>query len=131
MSTLYVTLAFLKLGGEFTYEEIAEYGFIVTWIFYDGALISLLVEPCHQTHAELQKVKVFISHLLCFWPDRNFRSELSHFYNEFVNNVIVFSPLGVFTLTRKFIVTVIGAIITFITIIQQFHLKDTLPVQIY
>ncbi|CAH2094035.1 unnamed protein product [Euphydryas editha] len=91
---------------KWTYEAFIHIGLTTLWFFYKGACLITLIEPCHETTQQFQKVQVLVSHLMCASTEKNFKDELSRYYEQCTNNVPTFSPLGICDLTRKFMVQV-------------------------
>ncbi|XP_046963674.1 uncharacterized protein LOC124533300 isoform X2 [Vanessa cardui] len=83
-----------------------------------------MVEHCHKTQEEFQTTQNHVSHLMCASADREFKHELSRFYDQVVDDTPAFSPLGICVLTRQLLVGIIGGIATFLAIVLQFHVID-------
>ncbi|XP_046963673.1 uncharacterized protein LOC124533300 isoform X1 [Vanessa cardui] len=73
---------------------------------------------------QFQTTQNHVSHLMCASADREFKHELSRFYDQVVDDTPAFSPLGICVLTRQLLVGIIGGIATFLAIVLQFHVID-------
>ncbi|XP_046964347.1 uncharacterized protein LOC124533204 [Vanessa cardui] len=121
-----ISYAFL---GDWTNRKFVNLGVTLIWASIKGALIVLMVEHCHKTQEEFQTTQNHVSHLMCASADREFKHELSRFYDQVVNDTPAFSPLGICVLTRQLLVGIIGGIVTFLAIVLQFHVIDRVKLQ--
>ncbi|XP_046964179.1 uncharacterized protein LOC124533052 [Vanessa cardui] len=112
--TLYhFTSIFYTFLGDWTYGKFENLGVTLIWAFIKGILIVLMVEHCHNTQEEFQTTQNHVSHLMCASADREFKHELSRFYDQVVDDTPAFSPLGICVLTRQLLAGIIGGIATF------------------
>ncbi|XP_047538400.1 uncharacterized protein LOC125071990 [Vanessa atalanta] len=114
---------------DWSYRKFVNLGLPLIWAFFKGALIVLMVEQCHKTQEEFQTAQIHVSHLMCASSDREFKDELSRFYNHVADEIPSFSPLGICVFTRQLLVGIIGGIATFLAIVLQFRLIDSVQLK--
>ncbi|XP_046964220.1 gustatory receptor for bitter taste 66a-like [Vanessa cardui] len=114
---------------EWSYDKTFKFALFIVLALYEVVQIIFMAEPCHRTQEEFEAARILVSQLMCAPAEKEFRDELSHYSNHFVENPPAFSPLGLFVLGRQFVIAVIGGIVTFLVIILQFNLTDTINLQ--
>ncbi|CAK1590469.1 unnamed protein product [Parnassius mnemosyne] len=86
----------------------------------------VVVEPCHYTIVEGKRTEDLVSRLMRTAPSNgSLPSRLEVFSRQLMLQSIAYSPMGMCTLDRPLVASVLGAVTTYLVILIQFQRYDT------
>ncbi|XP_050353641.1 gustatory receptor for sugar taste 43a-like [Nymphalis io] len=92
----------------------------VCWCIYHMVSMLMVVEPCYQTQKEMDKTQVLVLYLLrCVSSTDPLFVDVDIFCKQLHLDRPSYTPLGMCTISRPLIVTIIGAVMTYLVIIFQ------------
>ncbi|OWR54815.1 putative chemosensory receptor 4 [Danaus plexippus plexippus] len=95
------------------------------WMINHIADILLLIEPFHRMNREMEHTKIVMSKLLNTMSHNTaLYYELDNFYQQFTLNLQGLTPLGLCHLNRPLIATIVGFLVTFLSIMNQFKFYE-------
>ncbi|XP_047999599.1 gustatory receptor for sugar taste 43a-like [Leguminivora glycinivorella] len=93
------------------------------WTLVHVAILILTIEPCHWTHTQRQHTATLLGQLIVHVAPKCERlsKELDQFAKQIMLGNAKFATLGVYTLDRKLMATILGGVTTYLVIIIQFQ----------
>ncbi|XP_047999211.1 gustatory receptor for sugar taste 43a-like [Leguminivora glycinivorella] len=86
----------------------------------------VVVEPCHYTITEGKRTEQLVCQLMTYAPSGGaLPSRLELFSRQLMLRSVTYSPLGMATLDRPLVASVIGAVTTYLVILIQFQRYDS------
>ncbi|XP_073948593.1 gustatory receptor for sugar taste 43a-like [Choristoneura fumiferana] len=96
------------------------------WCVTHMLRMFVVVEPCHYTVTEGKKTEELVCQLMTYAPSGGaLPSRLELFSRQLMLRSVTYSPLGMCTLDRPLVASVIGAVTTYLVILIQFQRYDT------
>ncbi|XP_073948596.1 putative gustatory receptor 28b isoform X1 [Choristoneura fumiferana] len=95
----------------------------VNWSMFHMINLILIVEPCHWTQEERDHTGHLLSQLTVYLAPKCERisKELDQFAKQVTLDNAQFRPLGIHTLARPLVATILGGVTTYLVIIMQFQ----------
>ncbi|XP_063541565.1 gustatory receptor for sugar taste 43a-like [Cydia strobilella] len=95
----------------------------LSWIFLHITVLLLTVEPCHWTQEQRETTKFLLSRVTVRLAPQStlLARELKQFAKQTVLSNVKFSALGVLTLGRPLVASMLGGVATYLVILMQFH----------
>ncbi|CAG4934206.1 unnamed protein product [Colias eurytheme] len=97
----------------------------VGWFSLHACNVVLIVEPCHRMQLEMDTTRELVSRLVRR-ADAALAGGLRVFYRVLALNRPAVAPLGLCVLGRPLVVSMLGAVTTYLVIILQFKASDEL-----
>nr|QRF71016.1 gustatory receptor [Semiothisa cinerearia] len=99
------------------------------WCLTHMLRMLVVVEPCHYTIAEGRRTQSLVCRLMTSVSERpalgSLPSRVELFSRQLLLQSVCYSPLGMCTLDRPLVASVIGAVTTYLVILIQFQRYDT------
>ncbi|XP_061722790.1 putative gustatory receptor 28b [Cydia pomonella] len=97
------------------------------WSLVHVTILILTIEPCHWTHIQRQNTAILLGQLIVHLAPKCERlsKELDQFTKQLMLGDAKFDTLGVYTLDRQLMATILGGVTTYLVIIIQFQTIST------
>ncbi|XP_061722629.1 gustatory receptor for sugar taste 43a-like isoform X2 [Cydia pomonella] len=96
------------------------------WCVTHMLRMFVVVEPCHYTITEGKRTEQLVCQLMTYAPSGGaLPSRLELFSRQLLLRSVNYSPLGMATLDRPLVASVIGAVTTYLVILIQFQRYDS------
>ncbi|XP_073947806.1 gustatory receptor for sugar taste 43a-like [Choristoneura fumiferana] len=97
------------------------------WIAFHIVKLLLITEPCHWIQEQREHTEFLLSQLTVHLAPKSesVSKEIDQFAKQVVLNKAKFMPLGIFSLSRPLIVTILSSVTTHLIIIIQFQQIST------
>ncbi|CAG9559316.1 unnamed protein product [Danaus chrysippus] len=96
------------------------------WCMTHLIRMFVVVEPCHYTITESRRTEVLVCRLMTSTPSTGMLpSRLELFSRQLMLQSISYTPMGMCTLDRPLVASVLGAVTTYLVILIQFQRYDT------
>ncbi|XP_046964227.1 uncharacterized protein LOC124533107 [Vanessa cardui] len=118
--TIYVLLQLLNLDGKF-YEHKMREVLQIAWLFYHTIKIVLLVEPCYRTQEKVSSTRLLVARIMCYVTSEGdpLGDEIDDFVKQLALNNLSYSAMGICTIGRPVISTIIGSVTTILVFLYQ------------
>ncbi|XP_061722624.1 gustatory receptor for sugar taste 43a-like isoform X2 [Cydia pomonella] len=95
----------------------------INWTLFHVITLLLTIEPCHWTQEQRERTQILLSHLIVHLAPKCERlsKELDQFAKQILLSGAKYMPLGVYTLARPLMATILGGVTTYLVIIIQFQ----------
>ncbi|KAL0867536.1 hypothetical protein ABMA27_008313 [Loxostege sticticalis] len=88
----------------------------------------VIVEPSHFTQVEMDRTHLLVSQLILQNSDGLMSEELDKFYKYLLLNKITYTPMGICTLSRSLLATMLGSVATYLVILIQLSHFEKRPI---
>ncbi|XP_059054013.1 gustatory receptor for sugar taste 43a-like [Achroia grisella] len=96
------------------------------WCFTHLLRLVIIVEPCHYTIIEGKRTQSLVSRLMSLAPSTGeLSTRLVVFCRQLMLQAVSYMPMGMCTLDRPLVASILGAVTTYLVILIQFQRYDT------
>ncbi|KAL0867537.1 hypothetical protein ABMA27_008314 [Loxostege sticticalis] len=96
----------------------------LTWCVLHFLRTVFIIEPSHHTRVEMDRTNLLVSQLILQNNDYMVSEELERFYRYIVLNKTSYTPMGICTLNRPLLASILSSVVTYLVISVQFQILE-------